>query len=195
MAHRRRFGGGRGQPLARAVGLKGEDAPFVLDATAGVGTDAFVLATLGCTVTLIERLPEAVRALRRALAAAGIHAETSAITDRMTLLEGDAIELIGRWRSPPPDVIYLDPMYPHPKNKAANSKSMTVLQQLAGPDTDSDALLAAALTLATRRVVVKRPVKAPRVAGPEPSGSVQSTNTRYDLYGGALLAANQSDLP
>src|SRR5690606_8938845 len=57
VGHRRRFGGGRGQPLAKAVGLKGGENPRVLDATAGLGRDAFVLACLGSVVTLVERSP------------------------------------------------------------------------------------------------------------------------------------------
>ncbi|MEM6988361.1 MAG: class I SAM-dependent methyltransferase, partial [Pseudomonadota bacterium] len=157
MAHRRRFGGGRGQTLARAVGLRGPGPLHVVDATAGVGTDAFVLASLGCDVTLIERLPEAAEALRSALAEATEHAETADIIARMALIEGDAIDLLQHWRQPLPDVVYLDPMYPRTKHKSANAKSMHRLQQLAGPDTDSEQLLAAALGVATKRVVVKRP--------------------------------------
>ena len=42
--HRREFGGGAGQPVARAIGLKGSQRPQVVDATAGWGADAGVLA-------------------------------------------------------------------------------------------------------------------------------------------------------
>ena len=42
MAHRRKFGGGRGEAVAKAVGIKGNDCPTVIDATAGLGRDAFV---------------------------------------------------------------------------------------------------------------------------------------------------------
>ena len=57
MAHRRQFGGGKGQMIAKAVGIKGGIKPQILDATAGLGKDAFVLATLGCEMTLLERSP------------------------------------------------------------------------------------------------------------------------------------------
>ncbi len=48
LAHRQQFGGGRGQAIAKAIGLKSGVTPSVLDATAGLAGDAFVLATLGC---------------------------------------------------------------------------------------------------------------------------------------------------
>ena len=57
VAHRRKFGGGKGQAIAKAVGLKNGVIPSVLDATAGLGRDAFVLASLGCKVQMIERHP------------------------------------------------------------------------------------------------------------------------------------------
>ena len=57
MAHRRKFGGGRGEAVAKAVGIKGSALPTVIDATAGLGRDAFVLAAIGCQVRLVERHP------------------------------------------------------------------------------------------------------------------------------------------
>ncbi|WP_445775347.1 class I SAM-dependent methyltransferase, partial [Shewanella sp.] len=55
VAHRRKFGGGRGQSIAKAVGLKQGVTPTVVDGTAGLGRDAFVLASLGCKVIMVER--------------------------------------------------------------------------------------------------------------------------------------------
>ncbi len=56
-AHRRLYGGGSGQMIAKAVGVAQGVRPRVLDATAGLGKDAFVLASLGCEMSLIERQP------------------------------------------------------------------------------------------------------------------------------------------
>ena len=56
LAHRQKYGGGRGQSIAKAIGLKqGTPPPSVLDATAGLAKDAYVLACLGCSMTLVER--------------------------------------------------------------------------------------------------------------------------------------------
>ncbi|TBL57379.1 16S rRNA (guanine(1516)-N(2))-methyltransferase, partial [Klebsiella oxytoca] len=57
MAHRRKFGGGRGEAVAKAVGIKKDYLPDVVDATAGLGRDAFVLASIGCNVRMVERHP------------------------------------------------------------------------------------------------------------------------------------------
>ena len=53
VAHRRLYGGGSGQMIAKAVGVQPGVRPQVLDATAGLGKDAFVLASLGCDMSLI----------------------------------------------------------------------------------------------------------------------------------------------
>ena len=57
MEYRRTKGGGRHQLIAKAVGLKPNISPVVIDVTAGLGKDAFVLASLGCHVTMAERNP------------------------------------------------------------------------------------------------------------------------------------------
>lgn len=184
LQHRRLFGGGRDQPLGRAVGLRSGTRPTVLDATAGLGRDAFVLACLGCRVTLLERSAVIAALLRDGLLRA-LHAPETAeiVSQRMHLVHADAI---GHMQSldeqQRPDVVYLDPMYPHRDKSALVKKEMRMLQQLLGPDQDSARLLEAALGCARRRVVVKRPRSAPALAGPEPAMAIHGKNTRYDVY-------------
>lgn len=191
-AHRRRFGGRRGQPLARAIGISGDDLPSVLDVTAGAGTDSFVIATAGCTVTMIERHPTVYAELKRALEVAQNDPETAEIANRITVLHHDSIEYLKSLSADDrPDVVYMDPMYPKTRKTAASKKDMQALQALVGPDTDSEQLLEAALAVALQRVVVKRPIKAEDVGGRTPSGSVMGPNTRYSVYGGAHLAAKR----
>lgn len=182
LGHRRRFGGGRGQPLARAVGLKGGASPRVIDATGGLGGDAFVLACLGCPVTLIERSPVVAALLDDGLARAAADAEVAPIVARMRLLAGNAIELLAAWPEEPPQVIYLDPMFPHRDKSALVKKEMRLFRPFVGDDLDAPALLAAALELASHRVVVKRPRKAPAVAGAKPGYVLEGKSSRYDIY-------------
>ena len=183
-AHRRRFGGGRRQPLARAVGLKGHAAPTVIDATAGLGGDAFVLAGLGCTVLLLERSPIIAALLRDGLHRARQDPDIgSLVTERLALELADGRDFLPQLApEQQPEVIYLDPMYPHRRKTALASKEMRLLRQIAGADLDAPALLAAALGCARRRVVVKRPRLAPPLSGPPPTLHITAPNTRFDVY-------------
>lgn len=178
---RRRTGGGRGQPLGRAVGLKGGVTPTVLDATAGLGRDAFVFASLGCTVTLVERSPVIAALLADGLERAAADPEVGSIVARMSLRIGDASEVMGE-PGERPEVIYLDPMYPHTNKSALQKKEMRLFRKLVGDDLDAPQLLEASLARAPKRVVVKRPKSAPPLKGSQPDAEVRSKNTRYDLY-------------
>ncbi len=183
LSFRRLHGGGRKQPLARAVGLRKPPYPRLIDATAGLGRDAYVLAGLGCEVTLLERSPITAALVADGLARAAQSPDTAAIVARLHLVVSDARESL--LHLPPdqrPEVIYLDPMYPHRDKSALVKKEMRYLRALAGDDSDAPELLAVALRCATRRVAVKRPRSAPPLAGPPPSTQISSPNTRYDIY-------------
>lgn len=188
MGYRREHGGGSGQLVARAVGLQKTKAGLhVLDATAGLGQDAFVLASLGCRVSLFERNPVIHALLADGLARAALNMDCAPIIDRMTLRAGSSIDWLtnAEEASEAPsvaDVIYLDPMFPHRDKSALVKKEMQVFRTVVGDDDDSEALLKAALATATYRVVVKRPRKAPAIPGPEPSARVEGKSSRYDIY-------------
>lgn len=182
--HRRRFGGGRGQPLARAIGLKGGATPTVLDATAGLGRDAFVLACLGCKVHLLERSPIASALLQDGLMRASSDPEIGAmVRERMTLSIGDALAFMHQISElARPEAVYLDPMYPPRTKSAMVKKEMRAFHTLIGKDEDAPALLEMALKCARKRVVVKRPRLADAIAGPKPSMMIEGKNTRFDVY-------------
>ena len=182
VAHRRLYGGGAGQMIAKAVGIQPGIRPTLLDATAGLGRDAFVLAELGCTLTLIERQPLIAALLEDGLARAMQASEIAAIVERMHLMCGNAITLMQAWETEPPQVIYLDPMFPHRDKSAQVKKEMRLFRPLAGNDDDAPELLAAALALATHRVVVKRPRKAPAIAGEPPGYMLEGKSSRFDIY-------------
>lgn len=188
-AHRRLYGGGSGQMIAKAVGVAQGVRPRVLDATAGLGKDGFVLATLGCEMSLIERQPLIGALLEDGLARGALDAEVAPIVARMHLLKGNSIELMRNWEGEPPQVIYLDPMFPHREKSALVKKEMRLFRPLVGDDNDAPALLAAALALASHRVVVKRPRKAPCIEGPKPSHGLEGKSSRYDIYPKKALKA------
>ena len=182
-AHRRQFGGGRGQALAKAVGLKKGATPTILDATAGYGRDAYVLATLGCQITLIERNPILATLLEDAIRRAQADPETQEVALHMQLIHHNTTDYLTQL-SPEhyPDVIYIDPMYPNRQKAALVKKEMQLLHQLIGPDTDSSELLKTARKIARKRVVIKRPKSATIIDQQKPNTAVESKNTRYDIY-------------
>lgn len=189
-AHRRKYGGGNGQSIAKAVGISGAYKPSVLDATAGLGRDAFVLATLGCDVTLIERHPVVYLLLKSGLQSAEGEPEIADIMARMKLLQGNSIELLADWLTlgyGQPDIVYLDPMFPHSTASAEAKKEMKLFRSLVGADVDEDLLWEQADAIARCRIVVKRPAKAPPLAGKPPSYSLEGKANRFDVYSKAKV--------
>ena len=184
VGHRHRFGGGRGQEIAKAVGLKGGANPSVVDATAGLGRDAFVLASLGCRVTMVERSAVVAALLSDGLERANADPELGSwIKQRMELVHVEAIDwMSGLKEDAYPDVVYLDPMFPHKQKKALVKKEMRVFQKLLGYEDNESELLTAALHIARKRVVVKRPNYAPSLAGRKPSMQIKGKKHRYDVY-------------
>ena len=179
--HRLRFGRGRGQHLPKAVGMKGGQSPTIIDATAGLGRDAFLLASLGSQVTLIERSD-----IIHELLAAGMDVARQAggqhkdIMDRMTLIHGDSITLLPHMQA---DVVLVDPMHP-PRQKSAFVKAeMRAIRDIVGGDEDQQLLIETALAMATKRVVLKWPAKAAPLTGLRPaSHQIIGKSIRYDVF-------------
>ena len=182
VAHRRLFGGGKGQTIAKAVGLNKNSSPIILDATAGMGKDAFVFASLGAEVLLMERSPISAALLTDALHRASMDDSISEIIERMSFVFADARELNSIQLEKIPDVIYLDPMFPHRKKSALVKKEMLAFQSLIGDDIDSHELLNVCLQIAKKRVVVKRPIKAPFLDNKKPTLSMKMKKHRFDIY-------------
>ena len=179
--HRFWFGGGRGQALPRAVGMKDGKTPMVVDATAGLGRDAFLLASLGATVVLIERSTEIHRLLEDAMArASDAGGEVADVIARMTLLYGDARDLLAALS---PEVVLVDPMHPPRKKTALVKNEMRLIREIVGTDEDSVDLMKVALATARKRVVLKWPRRADPMAGiVPPSHRITGKSTRYEVF-------------
>ena len=167
--------------LVRAARVKNaDDAPFALDACAGLGEDALLLAAAGFNVCLIERDHIIAELLRDGLARAAEVYELASIVERMELKEGDSIDAMRSLKAPP-DVVYLDPMFPARHKSAAVKKKFQILQLLETPAADEEALFEAAIALKPRKLVVKRPAKGPYLANVKPSYSLAGKAVRYDV--------------
>ncbi|VFP87946.1 class I SAM-dependent methyltransferase [Candidatus Erwinia haradaeae] len=182
MTYRRKFGGGECEAIARAVGIKNNYFPDILDATAGLGRDAFLLASLGCRVRMLERNPVVAALLDDGLRRAYSHQTIGLWLSKNMILLPISSLLVSSNIFPPPDVVYLDPMYPLKKKKALVKKDMRILQSLIGIDTDSDLLLYPARILAKKCVVVKRPRYAQVLSGVHTDNILKTKKHRFDIY-------------
>ena len=177
----------KNQNIVKAIGIRGSTRPRVLDATAGLGKDAYLLASLGCEVQMLER-----SAVVHALLEDGMQRALSCDDkiverlSRMQLLKTDFLDFVRDSASDAEkkyDVIYLDPMFPARSKTARVKKDMYLLQQMLGHDEGNmDPVFSAARALAQKRVVVKRAKLSPYLTAEKPDIEFKASSSRYDVY-------------
>ena len=126
--------------LVRAARVKGVAEPFVVDATAGLGEDSLLLAAAGFRVTLCERDAVIASLLADTLERAQGTPELQDIAQRMKLVTGDATQVLAALDQRP-DVVFLDPMFPQKRKRAATNKKLQLFQRLEQPCEDEEALM------------------------------------------------------
>ena len=179
--HRLKYGKGRGQNLAKAVGMKSNKNRNIIDATAGLGYDSFILASLGAKVTLIERSQKMYELLQNGIdEGKSFGGEIEKIINRMELLFGDSKDILPKLT---PEVIMIDTMYKDRKKTALVKNNMRLVREIVGPDSDYIELLKVALNCAKNRVVLKQP----RYAEPikeirKCSHQILGKTIRYDIF-------------
>lgn len=187
-----------GELLIKAAKVKKRDHELTaIDATAGLGEDALLLAAYGYTVTMYERDPVIGLLLYDALRRAREIPELCDIVSRMTLKMEDSIvamqDFVNNDNVPAtvssqeeqdtitcPDIILLDPMFPKRKKSGLIKKKFQVLHYLEKPCTDETELLAAAKAAHPKKIIIKRPAKGPFLADEKPSYSIKGDSIRYD---------------
>lgn len=177
--HRRQQISWRKEQIARAVGMGKHKNLRIIDATAGLGHDSYVLALLGAQLTCVERSPVIYRLLEDAV----LRAKAVGVpgVDNMTLVQSGAIDFLNDCDAV--DVVYLDPMYPGREQQSAlQKKSLRMIREVVGEDLDADDLLTPALAVAQKRVVVKRPKGADFLQGKEPNLQLKGSSSRFDVY-------------
>lgn len=185
--HRRIYSTSYRSDIARAFAISSKNKPKILDCTAGFGSDAFSLASLGCEVKLIERNP-----LVYALLYDGIQRMKMATrSDKhfkkcidISCEYNDSICYLNESSDNQNffDAIYLDPMFPPKSKNAKAKKEMQAIQNIIVFEGDYDKLLSAALESKAKRVVVKRPVKGSFLSDISPSFSIKARTIRYDVF-------------
>ena len=168
--------------LIRACGLHKEQHQVrrIVDATAGFGADAWVLAAAGVEVLAVEQDPLVGALLQSALDRA--NTQGLAPAQRLALFKGDAKHSDIQ---APIDVVYIDPMFSAGRRKAASSKSMSFLQDWLRDkysQQDQRALFEWACEIASTRVVVKRSAKAEAISPYPPTFQIKGKTHRFDVY-------------
>jgi 16S rRNA (guanine1516-N2)-methyltransferase len=170
------------ETLLRALG---SNQAYIIDATAGLGRDACVLAQAGHKVIMLERCPALAALLANGLQRLQQQHELYYFSRNLNLIYQSAIDYLQQL-SDLPDIIYLDPMYPTRRKSALVKQELRLIRQLVGDDVDSLELLQLALTKARKRVIIKRPRLAPALGLeaniPPPHACIMGKNTRYDFY-------------
>lgn len=171
---------GKSHPMARALGIATPNS-FAIDATAGLGADAYVIAWLGFRTLAVDQNAVAFALLEDGLARSPRTVARELLTAQLDDSEGLLRKLADSER---PDVVYLDPMYPEDESKTAlPKKAMQLFRSLVARDEARDeALLDAALVAARRRVVIKRPPNAPHLGGRAPSATHAGKTVRFDVH-------------
>ena len=180
--------------------VAGKDAgnfPLAIDATAGLGEDSLLLAACGFRVKMFEYNPIIAELLKDALDRASRDERLAEVVSRMELIRGNSIEYLNSLGGTgplggglalmhaeepieKPDIILLDPMFPERRKSGMVKKKFQLLQQLESPAQDEEGLLAAAIKAGPRKIIIKRPAKAPYLAGIKPSYSLQGNVIRID---------------
>ena len=169
------------QEISKAVGIKKDFKPKILDTTAGQGRDSFLLASLGCKITMLERNSIIFLLLNNAIENAKNNVELIEIINRMTLINQDSIEFLKNNKEHF-DVIYIDPMFPKSNKSRLVKKDMQIFREIVGDDLDSIELLKYALQQNAKRIVVKRMINSPFINDIKPNFKIKGKTTRFDVY-------------
>ena len=180
MMHRVTNGRLQHEMLVKAASSEKEGRKAI-DATAGMGEDAFLLAAQGYEVTLYEQNPVVAALLKDAIRRAKKNQILKDIAGRMKVVEADSVESMSKLLDPV-DVIYLDPTFPARQKSSLINKKLQLIQKLGPPCSEETDLFDAALKVGPSRIIVKRPLKSEYLAGREPSYTLKGKAIRYDCY-------------
>ncbi len=168
--------------IVKAAKIKdaGGRLPLAIDATAGMGDDALLLAAAGFKVKLFERDETIAALLKDTIRRALEDEELASIVSRMELIEADSIEGMSEIAEYV-DVVLLDPMFPQRTKSAMVKKKFQLIHNIEEPCQDENALMEAALATGAHKILVKRPAKGPYLAGIKPSYSLEGKAVRVDV--------------
>jgi 16S rRNA (guanine1516-N2)-methyltransferase len=170
------------QAIIKSCSNKQRNIATILDLTAGWGADSLTLAANGKQVMMLEQNQLLYAIVAYSLNRLGATATGGALAKHLAIENTSALDyLSSHAEAQEYDCIYLDPMFPAHKSSAKPAKEMQILQALTG-NIDIDSCFETALQQARKRVVVKRPAKAPTISALKPDLVYREKTIRFDVY-------------
>ncbi len=167
--------------LIQAIKIRKKIPATVVDATGGLGRDAFLLAAAGCKVDVFEQNHFIGALLADGLKRAALAPQTARVCNRITLHIQNTVEHIGEL-CPPPEVVYLDPMFPERDKSAKVKQNLRILRYIEGDQGEDRELFAAVWAIKPRKIVVKRPLKSAPLCEIRPTYTLKGKAVRFDVY-------------
>ena len=157
----------------------GEKNKTILDCTAGLCRDDFILACKNYDITALEK-----NKIIYALLEDGFkrgYKEIANILENINLINVDAVDFLNS-TDEKYDCIYLDPMFEESKKSRLVKKEMQIFHRLACVE-DNKQLFELAIKKAINRVVVKRALHGEYlVSDLKPSFIIKEKTIRFDVY-------------
>lgn len=183
------------EPLAKVI----EKGTWVFDAMGGLAKDALMLALMECKVWSCEPHPLVYGLVQDGLRRIKKNPTWSSIlsdSNQLRFFNVDAMSKLNEFLqcdvTQRPDIIYLDPMFPSKQKTSISKKEIQWLQQIHAhtpnmyPDYNvsaPDVVFDCSLKVARKRVIVKRPLRAPPLVDlPAPMFSKSFQSARFDVY-------------
>ena len=168
--------------LIKACGVNKKDKINVLDCTAGLCRDSFILANNNCDVVAVEKNKVVYALLQDGFERGYKNENIKKVLDNIRLINDDSVNFL-RTTENVFDCIYLDPMFDKSKKSRLVKKEMQFFHNLIEESNDKQELFYLALKRTKNRVVVKRPLHSDFLVNDiKVSFQVKGKTIRYDVY-------------
>ena len=159
----------------------GEKNKTILDCTAGLCRDSFILACKNYNITAIEKNKIIFALLQDGYNNALNDNNLNKIIQNIKLINIDSIDFLENCEESF-DCIYLDPMFEESKKSRLVKKEMQIFHNLAS-NSDNEKLFNLAITKTKNRVVVKRALHGEYLINSiKPDFSLKEKTIRFDVY-------------
>lgn len=168
--------------LIKACGINNKNRINVLDCTAGLCKDSYILANNNCNIVAIEKNKIVCSLLWDGFCRGYKDDNIKNILNNITLVNDDSVNFLKTTKMLF-DCVYLDPMFDRSKKSRLVKKEMQFFHNLIEESEDKQELFYLAFEKAKNRVVVKRSLHSNfLIDNIKPSFQIKGKTIRYDVY-------------